>query len=252
MTASGQFQIGPEAVRSTVGNVGGIIMQTMTALLDLEKMIVAPTSFATIGTAVASANTSMQAQQVLALRSLLNLLQKVADDVKKVADAYQSADQSVATGFGGGSQPTTSTPSTGLWSSPVAAQLAGLAISNSAGATGQPQSAGTVLSYLTQAGLAQSPQGVPTSTPHDFTSWLDASSSNQASLGVIGVYSGAARGFTDVPGGIHNGDLVAITPGSGASDTMIGIIGNSNQLYNNGLLQPQFGDLATLRVYRPV
>jgi hypothetical protein len=97
-----------------------------------------------------------------------------------------------------------------------------------------------------------SPQGVPTGNPHDFTSWLDASSSNQASLGLIGVYSGAARGFTDVPGGIHNGDLVAITPGSGTSDTMIGIIGNSNQLYNNGLLQPRFGDVATLRVYRPV
>jgi len=248
--AGGQYQLGPEAVRSTVGNVGGIIMQTITVLLDLERMIVAPTSFATIGSAVASANTSMQAQQVAALRSLLNLLQTINNDVKKVADAYQSADQSVATGFGGTTQPT-GTP-TSLWSSPVAAQLATVAVSNSMGATGQPQSAGTVLSYLTQAGLTQSPQNVPTSTPHDFTSWLDASSSNQASLGVIGVYSGAARGFTDVPGGIHNGDLVAITPGSGTSDTMIGIIGNSNQLYNNGLLQPQFGDVATLRVYRPV
>jgi uncharacterized protein YukE len=251
MTAGGQFQLGPEAVRSTAGNVGGIIMQTVTVLLDLERMIVTPTSFATIGSAVASANTSMQAQQVAALRSLLNLLQKVTDDVKKVADAYDSADRSVAAGLGGTSQPTTTTAN-GLWSSPVAAQLAGVAVSNSMGAAGQPHSADTVLNYLTQAGLTQSPQGVPTSTPHDFTSWLDASSSNQASLGVIGVYSGAARGFTDVPGGIHNGDLVAITPGSGASDTMIGIIGNSNQLYNNGLLQPQFGDVATLRVYRPV
>jgi uncharacterized protein YukE len=249
MVASGQYQLGPEAVRSTVGNVGGIIMQTITVLLDLEKMIVAPTSFATIGSAVASANTSMQAQQVMALRSLLNLLQKVNDDVKKVVDAYDSADRSVAGGFGGNSHPTT-TPANGLWSSPVAAQLAGVAVGDSAGGTGQPHSADTVLSYLTQAGLTQSPQGVPTGSPHDFTSWLDASSDNQASLGVIGVYSGAARGFTDVPGGIHNGDLVVID--SGAANPMIGIIGNSNQLYNNGLLQPSFGDVATLRVYRPV
>jgi len=49
MTSGGQFQLGPEAVRSTVGNVGGMIMQTITVLLDLERMIVAPTSFAGIG-----------------------------------------------------------------------------------------------------------------------------------------------------------------------------------------------------------
>jgi len=249
MTASGQFQLRPEAVRSAVGNVGGIIMQTITVLLDLERMIVAPTSFATIGSAVASANTSMQTQQVAALRSLLNLLQKVNDDVKRVTDAYDSADQAVATSFGGTGHPTT-TSVNGLWSSPVASQLAGVAVGDSVGGAGQPHSADTVLSYLTRAGLTQPPSGVPTSSPHEFTSWLDANSDNQASLGVIGVYSGAARGFMDVPGGIHNGDIVVID--SGAANPMIGIIGNTNQLYNNGLLQPSFGDVATLRVYRPV
>src|SRR6266568_3238579 len=180
MTANGQFQLGPEAVRSTVGNVGGIIMQTITVLLDLEKMIVAPTSFATIGSAVASANTSMQGQQVAALRSLLNLLQQVNDHVKQSADAYDSADQAISTAFGGTSHPAAT--SNGLWSSPVAAQLAGVAVGDSAGASGQPHSADTVLSYLTQAGLTSAPQGVPTGSPHEFTSWLDASSDNQASL----------------------------------------------------------------------
>jgi uncharacterized protein YukE len=250
MVASGQFELQPEAVRATVGNVGGVIMQTITVLMDLEKMIVPPTSFATIGGAVASANTAMQGQQVAALRSLLNLLQQVNNNVKQAADAYDSADQAVSSGFGGTSQSATTTTANGLWSTPVAAQLASIAVSNSMGATGQPNSAGTVLSYLTQAGLTHSPQNVPTTTPQAFTSWLDASPDNQASLGVIGVYSGAARGFTDVPGGVHNGDIVAIDPSG--SNSMIGVIGNSNQLYNNGLLQPQFGDVATLRVYRPM
>jgi uncharacterized protein YukE len=248
MAAGGQYQLGPEAVRSAVGNVGGIIMQTINVLLDLESMVVAPTSFATIGSAVASANTSMQGQQVVALRSLLKLLQDVNNLVKQSADAYDSADQAVSAAFGGQSHPATTT-SNGLWPSSVASHLAGVAVGDSTGATGQPHSAATVVDYLTQAGLTQSPQAVPTGSPHEFTSWLDASPDNQASLGVIGVYSGAARGFTDVPGGVHNGDLVVIDAGA---DPTIGIIGNTNQLYNNGLIQPRFGDVATLRVYRPV
>ena len=254
MTASGQFDLRPEAVRATAGNVGGLIMQTITVLLDLEKMIVPPTSFATIGGAVASANTAMQGQQVAALRSLLSLLQQVNNNVKQAADAYDAADQAVSSGFGGTSHPAVTTPATGLWSTPVASQLAGIATGDSVGGAGQPHSADTVLSYLTQAGLTQSPQNVPTATPHAFTSWLDASPDNQASLGVIGVYSGAARGFTDVPGGVHNGDIVVIDPGQGqgGANPMIGVIGNANQLYNNGLLQPSFGDVATLRVYRPM
>jgi hypothetical protein len=83
---------------------------------------------------------------------------------------------------------------------------------------------------------------------------LDASPDHQAQLGVIGVYSGAARGFGDVPGGVHNGDVVVIDPGAGAGDptTTLGVIANSGQLYNNGLVQPDFGDVATLRVYRPM
>lgn len=254
MVPTGQFELRPEAVRATVGNVGGIIMQTITVLMDLEAMVVAPTSFATIGDAVASANTAMQGQQVAALRSLLNLLQEVNDHVKQTADAYDSTDRSVARGFGGSATAPGAAP-TGLWSSPVGAQLAGVAVGDSVGGAGQPHSADTVVGYLARAGLGHAdPGSVPTSTPHEFTSWLDASPDNQAQLGVIGVYSGAARGFSDVPGGVHNGDLVVIDPGSGpsGSDLTIGIIGNSNQLYNNGLLQPRFGDVATLRVYRPM
>ena len=253
MVSTGQYDVTPEAVRSIVGNVGGIIMQTMNSVLALESMIVAPTSFATIGSAVASANTQLQSQQVAAMRSLLTLLQQVNDLVKRSVDDYDSADQAVATGFGG-STTTGSTPTTsGLWSSPAGAAVAGQAVAASTAAAPQPHSVGNVVGYLTGAGVG-SAAGVPTSSPHDFASWLDASPDHQAGLGVIGVYSGAARGFGDVPGGVLNGDLAVIDPGAGASDpgTMLGVIGNSGQLYNNGLVQPDFGAVATLRVYRPM
>jgi uncharacterized protein YukE len=253
-SASGQYAARPEAIRSTVGNVGGIIMQTMNVAMDLEKLVVPPTSFATIGGAVASANTVMQSQQVVAMRTLLKLLQDVNGLVKKVADDYAAADQAVSQGYGGqGLAPGTSVAG-GLWSSSAGAQLANTAISASLGGSGQPQSASNVVGYLSQVGLGQNATGVPTASPTDFRNWLDASPTNQASLGVIGVYSGVARGFGDVPGGVLNGDMVIIDPGSasGGAGMMLGIIGNSNQLYNNGLLQPNFGGLANLRVYRPM
>lgn len=257
MVTTGQYDVRPEAIRSTVGNVGGIIMQAVNAVLDLESMIVAPTSFATIGSAVASANTEMQAQQVAAMRSLLTLLQQVNAQVKQSADDYDSADGAVAQGYGGqtGGTGAATTTQTGLWSSPAAAQLASYAVGDSTGNSGQPHSASNMVGYLMGVGLGQ--QGgadAPTGSAGEFTAWLDASPDNQANLGVIGVYSGVARSFGDVPGGVHNGDLVIIDPGSSVSDsnTVLGIIGNSNQLYNNGLVQPDFGGVATLRVYRPM
>jgi uncharacterized protein YukE len=243
---TGQYELRPEAVRSAVGNVGGIIMQAITVLLDLESMIVPPTSFAAIGSAVASANTALQGQQVTAMRSLLTLLQEVNDLVRRTADDYDSADRAVAQGFGGPAP--TQVAAQALWSSPAAAQLAGVAVGDSG--AGASRSAGTVVGYLTQAGLGTG-ASAPTGSPQEFTAWLDATPDNQAALGVIGVYSGAARGFADVPGGVHNGDLVVIDPGA-TGDPMIGIIGNSGQLYNNGPVRPRFGEVATLRVYRPM
>jgi uncharacterized protein YukE len=251
MTSTGQYNVSPEAVRSVVGNVGGIIMQTMNTVLDLEKMVVAPASFATIGTAVASANTRMQAQQVTAMRSLLSLLQQVNDLVKRSADDYDSSDQAVAAGYGGQQGSTPAPQSTGLFSSSAGAQVAAQAVAAGTGPSSTPGSVGSVVGYLTSAGVG-SAAGVPTSNPHDFVSWLDASPDHQADLGVIGVYSGTARGFGDVPGGVHDGDMVVVDPGSAGSGTALGVIGNSGQMYNNGLVRPDFGDVATLRVYRPI
>ncbi len=255
MTSTGQYDVRPEAVRSTVGNVGGIIMQAASALVDLESLVIAPSAFASIGSAVASANTTLASQQVSGLRTLLSLLQQVNDLVKRSADGYDTADQTVAVSYGGNATPAST--GTGLWSNSAAAgQLAACAVSDSATGTGSPQSVSTVLGYLNQAGLTSGngTSGMPTGNPAEFTRWLDASPDHQAALGVIGTYSGVARGFDDVPGGVHNGDVVVISPGVGANDTnsVIGIAANNGQLYNNGLLQPDFGELASLRVYRPM
>lgn len=249
MTSAGQYTVSPEAVRSVVGNVGGIIMQTMNTVLDLEKMVVAPTSFATIGSAVASANTQLQTQQLTAMRSLLSLLQQVNDLVKQSVDDYDSADQAVASGFGAGQGATPATQ-TGLFSSSAGAQVAAQAVGAGTGPSTQPDSVGNVVGYLTAAGVG-SAAGVPTTNPHDFVSWLDADPQHQAGLGVIGVYSGTARGLGDVPGGVHPGDLVVVDPGS-SGDATLGVVGNSGGIHNAGLVQPDFGAAATLRVYRPI
>ncbi len=253
MTSAGQYVVAPEAVRSSVGNVGGIILQAVNMVMELESMIVPPTSFATIGSAVASANTTMQAQQVAALKSLLSLMQQVNNLVQRSVEGYDSADRAVAASYGGNSA--TGTSQNGIWSSGAAGALATSAITGSVGAPGTPHSVSTVLGYLNQAGLTSgTPTGAPTGSAAAFANWLDASPDHQAALGVLGTYSGAARGFGDVPGGVHNGDLVAINPGPSALDqsTVLGVVANNGQLYNNGLIQPDFGGLANLQVYRPM
>jgi hypothetical protein len=253
MTSAGQYVVAPEAVRSSVGNVGGLIMQAVNTVMELETMIVPPTSFATIGSAVASANTAMQAQQVTALKNLLNLMTQVNNLVQRSVEGYDTADQAAAASYGGNATTTAST--NGIWTGGAANTLANAAVTGSAGGPGTPHSVSTVLGYLNQSGLTTGgPTGAPTGSPAAFANWLDASPDHQAALGVLGTYSGAARGFGDVPGGVHNGDLVVINPGATATDqsTALGIVANNGQLYNNGLIQPDFGGLANLQVYRPM
>ncbi|HEY4453540.1 MAG TPA: FecR/PupR family sigma factor regulator [Pseudonocardiaceae bacterium] len=252
MTSAGQYVVAPEAVRSSVGNVGGLIMQAVNTVMELETMIVPPTSFATIGSAVASANTTMQAQQITALKNLLNLMTQVNNLVQRSVEGYDSADQAVAASYGGNT-PTTS--GNGIFAGGAANTLATSAVAGSVGGPGTPHSVSTVLGYLNQAGLTSGgPTGAPTGSPAAFANWLDASPDHQAALGVLGTYSGAARGFGDIPGGVQNGDMVVINPGASATDqsTMLGIVANNGQLYNNGLIQPNFGGLANLQVYRPM
>ncbi|EWM17067.1 hypothetical protein [Kutzneria sp. 744] len=242
---TGQYEVRPEAMRSAVGNIGGIIMQTVNAVLDLEALVLAPTSFAMIGDAVASGNVAMQAQQVAALQSLLKGLQAVNDLIKKSADAYDDADRAVAQGFGG--SPSAGTANTAsLWSSPAAGLVAAQAFNDSVGGAGDPHSVANVLDYLGHAGLGHdSSAGQFAHDSTGFANWLDSSPDHQAQVGVIGVYSGVARNLGDIPGGVHAGDVVVV-------NSAIGVAGAGGQLYNHGLLTPEFGGLAMVRVYRPM
>jgi uncharacterized protein YukE len=254
MVSTGEYEVQPEAIRSTVGNVGGIIMQAVNAVMELEAMVVAPTSFAAIGASVASANTAMQGQQVSTLKTMLSLLQQVNNLVKLSADGYEQADQAVSVSYGGNPS-STPVPGSGLWSSSSSAgsQVAAAAAGSGAG-PGSPHAVGNVVGYLDTAGIAQSGAHVPTDSPVDFSNWLAGNPDNQAQLGVLGVYSGSARGFGDIPGGLKAGDLVVIDPGGSAADqqAIIGVVANNSQLYNNGLLQPDFGGVANVQVYRPL
>ncbi len=238
-----QYTVRPEAMRSAVGNVGGILLQAVTTVLELESLLISPTSFATIGASVAGQNTAMQAQQVTTLRSLLNLLTQINQLVKTSADGYDAADQAVSIGYGG--QP--SSASSSLWSSPTAGQLATTAMA--AGTTpGQGNDVGSVLGYMSHAGmgdLSSNQFGSATG----FANWLDASPDHQAQAGVIGVYSGTARDLSAVPGGVHSGDVVVVDH---PSTQAIGVVGSNGQLYNGGPIQPDFSDGAEVRVYRPM
>jgi uncharacterized protein YukE len=248
VVSNGQYQARPEAIRSTVGNVGGILMQATNTVLELESLVVQPTSFATIGSAVGAANSTMQNHQSTALRQLLQLLQTVNSLVKLVADNYQHADSQVAAGYGGGVPTVGAGNGSSIFSSPAAGTLAVLATGDGNATLATPHAADSVLGYLGAAGLYQG-SGVPTGSAAELAGWLAASSSHQAQVGVVGVYAGAARGFGDIPGGLRPGDLVSITPSGGES--LIGVVGGNGQLYNHGLLAPDFGPVAQVQVYRP-
>ena len=243
-SGGGQYTVRPEAVRSAVGNVGGIIVSAMNVVLDLEALIVPPTSFAAIGGTVAGQNTAMHGHQVNSLQMLLKLLQDVNALVKKCVDDYDTADQQVAVSYGG--QPAAPQAGSPLWSSPVAPQLATHAMNDSAGAPGEPQALGNVLNYMGQVGLGQlGSHPITDGSFHDagtFADWLDASPDHQARVGVIGIYAGTVRTFADVPGGVHSGDVVV------AGQT-IGVVANEGQLVNHGPVDLASG--ANIRVYRP-
>ncbi|BCJ32103.1 hypothetical protein [Actinocatenispora sera] len=244
----GQYQAAPEAMRATVGNVSAILVQAINALHDLSALMVEPESFATLGSAVATANTELQGQQIVAVRSLLDLLGDTADSVRRSADDYAQADRQVAQGYSAGSSP--------LWHDGSAAQLAGQAVTDSAGATGTPHSVDTVLGYLSDSGLGElayrpAPVG-RFADAADFADWLDGDPDHQSRLGVIGVYSGQAGGLADVPG-VARGDVVIASPADGGTGpSIIGVAGGDGQLYNHGPVGPDLPDESLVRVYRPL
>ena len=251
---AGEYRAEPEAMRSAVGNVGGIIAHGINAVADLERLVVQPMSFATFGSAVAAANTALHSGQITAVRTLLQLLQQVNGLVKASADAYQAADQDVASGYGGGHA--SSGTASSIWGSSHASELATLAINDSAGAHGEPSSVGNVLRYLGDARLGRLGDHPITDTRFhgvaDFNDWLAGDTDNQARVGLIEVYAGTARTFSDVPGGVHSGDVVVVEPLLFSDrQPVIGVAGDGGRLYNHGLLDARTGGLAKVSVYRP-
>ncbi|MBE8520261.1 WXG100 family type VII secretion target [Amycolatopsis sp. H6(2020)] len=251
---AGEYRAEPEAMRSAVGNVGGIIAHGINAVADLERLVVQPMSFATFGSAVAAANTALHSGQITAVRTLLQLLQQVNGLVKASADAYQAADQDVASGYGGGHA--SSGTASSIWGSSHASELATLAINDSAGAHGEPSSVGNVLRYLGDARLGRLGDHPITDTRFhgvaDFNDWLAGDADNQARVGLIEVYAGTARTFSDVPGGVHSGDVVVVEPLLFSDrQPVIGVAGDGGRLYNHGLLDARTGGLARVSVYRP-
>jgi hypothetical protein len=251
---AGEYRAEPESMRACVGNVGGVIAHGINAVGDLERLIVAPTSFAGFGSAVAAANAALHSSQVTAVRTLLQLLQQVNALVKASADAYQAADRDAAAGYGSGSGSATSASS--IWGSSHASELATVAINDSAGAHGEPSSVGNVLRYLGDASFGKlGDHPITDARFHgvaDFNDWLAGDADNQARVGLIEVYAGTARGFSDVPGGVHSGDVVVVEPLLFSDrQPVIGVAGDGGQLYNHGLLDARISGLAKVSVYRP-
>lgn len=255
MVGTGEYRAEPEAMRSAVGNLGGIVMQGINVVADLERTVLQPMSFATFGSAVAAASAALQSQQVVAVRTLLQLLQQINGFIKSSADAYQAADEAVAGGYGGRPAGGGGSASS-IWGNSHAAELATLAINDSAGGGGEPSSVGNVLRYLGDARLGQLGDHPITDTRFhgvaDFNDWLAGDADNQARVGVIEVYAGTARNFGDVPGGVHSGDVVVIEPLLFSDrEPIIAIAGDGGRLYNHGLIDADINGLAKVSVYRP-
>ncbi|MCX4471719.1 hypothetical protein C5N14_21310 [Micromonospora sp. MW-13] len=243
MTTNSSYHVRPDAVRGVVGNIVGLLLQAYSTVLELERLTLSPTSFAKLGSPVASANIAMQGQVVGTMRTLLQLLQETNDLVHRSANDYDDADQAVAAALGGAS--------TGSGAAPSAA-LAGYAINDSAGAAGEPGSVGNVLDYLGRAGLgelsARPLTEVTFRDARDFADWLDRSPANQERVGLLAVYSGSGR---DVPGLVHPGDVVVVQPFVGDGGPVIGVAGANGQLYNHGAVGSA-AEFGRVRVYRPM
>jgi hypothetical protein len=250
MGGTGEHRTRPEALRAGAGNVGGIILQAVSTVADLERMVLAPSSFAPFGSAVATASGALQAQQVTALRSLLSLLHEVNELVKHSADSV-SQDNDPA--------PAGNRPPGAMWGSPRAAELARHAVADTPdppdSAAGEPESVGNVLRYLTDTGMGELRTHPVAPTRFggvaDFNDWLGGDAENQARVGVVAVYSGTARGLGEVSSAVHDGDVVVVEPfATSGRAPFLGVAGDG-RLYNRGRLDEEFRGLARVSVYRP-
>lgn len=257
--ASG-FRIDPDAVRTVAGNLGGILMQAISVARDLERLVLAPTAYAQIGNPVATGSSALQDGQIAALRSMLQVLSDIGSEVSIVAAHARVDDSAIATAL----HHLHDGPSgSSLWGSATAASLATTVMAGgSHPSTGS--SVATVLDQLGRNGMGQLAEHPVAhgqfSDPKALADWLDTDPDNQTRLGVIGVYAGNTGNLSDVPGGLHPGDLVyvdrwqlsgpALTPSAHAA---VGIVGQDGRLYNGGSINTaDWAGVTDLRVYRPI
>ena len=231
-----EFDIRPDAVRSIAGNIGGLLMQTVAHTRDLARLDVPAAAYGQIGADVATAGGALGEQQTVALQSLLKVVGDIGSRLREVADSADRTDSDIAAG---------------LWGSAGAVRLARSAMDPVPAA--DPVSA--VLSRIHQVGVGQTPSG-QFGSPAAFADWLDADPDHQTSVGVIGIYSGGVGRLSDVPGGLHPGDVVfrshwQLGPDlTGGDRTDLGIVGSDGRLYDNGV--PVADGVAELRVDRPL
>lgn len=253
------FQIDPDAVRSIAGNIGGILMQAITLTRDLQRLTVPPTSYAEIGSAVATGGSALQDQQGQALHSLLEVVADITHEVSTVAATSRQLDSDIA----GRLDRLNPGSASSLWTSPTAGQLASTAMADGVQHVGNGHSVDGVLGYMGSIGMGELPtHPVDTASFHSPTAladWLDTDPDNQTRLGVIGVYAGNSGNLTDVPGGVHPGDLVYVarwqlngSDFTAGTDAAVGVVGNDGQLYNNGAISTDWHGVTDLRVYRPL
>lgn len=260
------FSIDPDAVRALAGNLGGILMQAISAARDLERLVVPPAAYAPIGTAVAAGASALQDGQLAAVRSAMRVLSDISSEVAAVSVRAEAADAAVAGELDrlhGGSGSYSSSSGSSLWGSVTAFSLASTAMAGGSHPTAGG-SVDAVLDYLGRNGMGQLPhQPVRPGqfdTPRTLVDWLDTDPDNQTRLGVIGVYAGNSGNLADVPGGVHPGDVVYVDrwqlsgPDTApASLACLGVVGNDGRLYNQGAIGTAgWTGVTDLRVYRPI
>ncbi|MGA8114642.1 MAG: hypothetical protein WCA46_13335 [Actinocatenispora sp.] len=94
------FQINPTAVRGVTTDVSGLTGNLGEVISGLESAVIETSAFATLGGAVASANSTLQSQLVSALRSALQLFQSINQHIGAASDDYAATDNAVAQGYG--------------------------------------------------------------------------------------------------------------------------------------------------------
>jgi hypothetical protein len=218
-----------DGIRSTAGQLGGILVRAVTVVRGLSELTIEQESFGAMGKQLATVDARQHARHVAALHDALNTLWQGTNS----AQAPHGRSDGLS--------------DKRFWSTPVATRLGRIAVGDGI-SPGHPASVGALLIQLVAVGLAH-PDGlddVPARVG-DFADWLDASAEHQMAVGLVAVYAGPAR---DTPGVVRCGDVAVIEPVDG--EPMLGVVGDGGSLHNDGPLAADFGAVATLRVYRPI